>query len=273
MTAELLTRRELREHIAEMGLRRDDSVMVHAALRSVGAMLNDPDALIGAILDVLGPGGTLLAYASWNECYEELIDEEGRAPADLRDDIPAFEPHASRANREHGAIAEFVRTWPGALRSGSPGASVAAIGARAAWFTADHPLDYGYGPGSPFAKLVEAEGKVLMIGAPLDTMTLLHHAEHLADIPGKRMRRYEVPLIVDGKRTWRQVEEFDTTDPVVEGLDAEYFADIVDEFLDDNEDFPELARRGFIGSADSVLVSAAAITAFAVEWLEEQFPR
>jgi aminoglycoside 3-N-acetyltransferase len=41
---------------------------------------------------------------------------------------------------------------------------------------------------------VAARGKVLMVGAPPDTMTLLHHAEHLARIPGKRIRRYEVPF-------------------------------------------------------------------------------
>jgi aminoglycoside 3-N-acetyltransferase len=60
--------------------------------------------------------------------------------------------------------------------------------------TADHPLDYGYGEAWPLAKLVAARGKVLMVGAPPDTMTLLHHAEHLARIPGKRIRRYEVPF-------------------------------------------------------------------------------
>ncbi len=107
----------------------------------------------------------------------------------------AFDPAASRAVRDNGILAEFIRTTPGARRSGNPGASVAAIGARADWLTADHPLDYGYGPGSPLAKLMEAGGKVLMAGAPPDTMTLLHHAEHLARIPGKRVRRYEVPLV------------------------------------------------------------------------------
>ena len=64
------------------------------------------------------------------------------------------------------------------------------------------PLDNGVitDPGRIIAsvptisKLVEAGGKVAMIGAPWDTLTLLHHAEHLARLPGKRVRRYEVPL-------------------------------------------------------------------------------
>jgi aminoglycoside 3-N-acetyltransferase len=131
--------------------------------------------------------------------------------------------------------------------------------------TADHPLDYGYGEGSPLAKLIEARGKVLMVGAPLDTMTLLHHAEHLARIPGKRTIRYELPLLVDGALEWRMTEEFDTSAPVVDGLADDYFATIVREFLTTGA-----GAEGPIGAALGVLVDAAAITAFAVAWLERQ---
>lgn len=84
------------------------------------------------------------------------------------------------------------------------------------------------------------EGKVLMVGAPLDTMTLLHHAEHLARIPGKRVIRYEVPFASGGGGVdWRMVEEFDTADPVVAGLDDDYFATVATAFSP-----PSLARRG-----------------------------
>jgi len=145
----------------------------------------------------------------------------------------------------------------------NPGASVAALGAQADWITVDHPLDYGYGEGSPFAKLVSVGGKVLMVGAPLDTMTLLHHAEHLARIPGKRVIRYEVPLATSGGVHWRMTEEFDTANPVVAGLDDDYFGTIVTAFLATKQ-----GSQGMIGAAPSVLVEAAAITTFAVEWLE-----
>ena len=56
-------------------------------------------------------------------------------------------------------------SWPSRL---SPGASMAALGGRAAWFTADHALDYGYGPQSPLGKLVEASGKTMMLGNLID---------------------------------------------------------------------------------------------------------
>lgn len=261
------TRSLLRSHLEAIGMAAGDSVMVHAALRSVGPMVNGPDTLIDAILDVVGPDGTLLSYVDWNPQYEDDVDQEGRVPEALKPDIPPFDPERSRASRSYGAFAEFVRTTPGALRSGTPGASFAAIGGKAAWFTTDHPLQYGYGEESPFARLVESKGKILMAGAPLDTMSILHHAEHLAQIPGKRIRRIEVPLLINGKTEWRMIEEFDTADPVVEGLEENYFAMIVEEFLTEGR-----GSAGAIGSASSILVPAADIVAFAVQWLEQRFP-
>src|SRR5690606_25720040 len=131
------------------------------------------------------------------------------------------------------------------------------------WFTAGHALDYGYGPQSPLGKLVEARGKVLMLGAPLDTMTLLHHAEHLADFPNKQVIRYEAPLLVDGVATWRWFEEFDTGN-VPAGMTDDYFATIVEAYLASGR-----GKRGMIGEATSVLVDAADIVPFVVGWMEE----
>lgn len=258
------TRASLRSDVESLGVGSGDTVMVHAALRRVGRLLNGPDAVIGALLDAVSPGGTVVAYTDWDARYDVLLDDDGRVPERWRPHVPPFDPAASRANRDNGTLAEFLRTWPGAVRSASPGASVAAVGGRAGWITADHPIDYGYGVGSPLAKLVEAGGKVLMIGTPLDTMTLLHHAEHLARVPGKRVIRYEVPFAEpDGQVSWRMVEEFDTSEAVVDGLADDYFATVVTEFLDSGE-----GTRGTVGAAPSVLVDAAAITAFAVGWLE-----
>ncbi len=257
------TRASLRDDLERLGVRSGDIVMVHAAMRRVGPLLNGPDALIGALLDAVGPTGTLMAYVDWDARYDELLDEQGRVLAEWREHIPPFDAASSRAIRDHGVLAEFIRTTPGARRSGNPGASVAAIGAQAAWLTADHPLDYGYGERSPFAKLTEAKGKVLMVGAPLDTMTLLHHAEHLAKIPNKRIRRYEVPFAAPDGVHWRMVEEFDTSDPVAPGLAEDYFATIVSAFLANGQ-----GSRDVVGSAPSVLVDASAICAFAVDWIE-----
>jgi aminoglycoside 3-N-acetyltransferase len=251
------TRSSLAADLRAIGVASGDAVLVHAALRQVGRVIGGPDSILAAMLDVVGPEGTVLGYTDWQ------LEDFGRDYLEFRADVPPFDPLRSRATRDNGFWPEMLRTTPGALRSGNPGASMAAIGGRAAWFVADHALDYGYGPQSPLGKLVEAKGKVLMVGATLDHMTLLHHAEHLANFPNKRIVRYEAPLLVDGVPTWRWFEEFDTSN-APDGMAEDYFATIVEAFLATGK-----GRRGVIGAASSVLVPAAEVVDFAVRWMEE----
>lgn len=260
------TRAELAAALTAFGLTPGGVVMVHAALRRVGPVLGGGDAVIAALRDVVGADGTIAAYADWEADYEDLLDEHGRVPMWWRAHVPPFDATWSRAVRDHGIFPELLRTTRGAVASGNPGARVAAVGSRAEWLTADHPIDYGYGLGSPFAKLAQAGGKVLMLGAPLDTMTLIHHAEHLADIP-KRVLRKEVPFATEDGTDWRMVEEFDTADPP-EGFADDYFGTIVEAFLAAGQ-----GARGKVGDADSVLVDAAPMLAFAVEWIEANAPK
>jgi len=257
---------DLARDLAALGLGPGDIALGHAGLRSVGPMIAGPDTLIAALRQVVGAEGTVMAYADWQGAPEGACDEEGHILPEWRAHVLPFDPAASRAIRDNGAFPEFLRTTPGALRSLSPGPSMVALGAKAKWLIDPHPLDYGYGPGTPLARLVEAGGKVMMIGAPWETMTLLHHAEHLADIPGKRVVRWDVPFVEHGQTVWRTVEEYDTGNPVVDGLDDDYFDQVVRDFVATGG-----GRQGKVGSADALLVEAPAMTRFAVDWLERRF--
>jgi aminoglycoside 3-N-acetyltransferase len=253
----------LTKQLTTLGLNPGDMVMVHAALRSVGPVFGGPDALIDALLAAVGPTGTLAAYLDWDAPWEDAVDADDRTLDAWRDEVVPFDPARTRAARENGAFAEMLRTTPGALRSANPGASMAALGARAGWLTADHAQDFGYGPGTPLSRLVEAGGKVLMLGAPLDTMTLLHHAEHLADIPDKRMIRKEVPLLVNGRTEWRWIAEYDTSEPVSERLPETFIDEIVTAY-----EAAGRGTRGPVGHASCLLVEAADMLPFALAWIE-----
>ncbi len=258
-----ITRAGLRADLARLGIESGDIVMVHAACKRVGPVFGGPDAIIAALRDAVGPTGTLMAYLDWEAPWEDHVDEQGRTLPAWRPHAVPFDPALTRGARANGVLPEFLRTTPGAKRSGNPGASVTAIGAQAEWLTTDHPLDYGYGPGTPLARLVEACGKVLMLGAPLDTMTLMHHAEHLARLPGKRIVRTEVPFATPEGIVWRMIEEFDTAEPVVEPLPWNFIEQIVAAYLATGK-----GAQGRVGNAQSVLVEAADILPFGIAWLE-----
>lgn len=230
-------------------------LMVHASVRSVGPILGGAAVLVQALFDALAPDGTLAAYVDFEPFYED----------DERDDVPVFDPRIAPAARDHGIFHETLRTWPGALRSAHPDAGVVAIGPKAQWIVDPHPFHYGYGEGTPFERIIQTGGHVLMIGAPLDTITLLHYAEHKARIPDKRIVRYQ-RLMMPGPQ-WVSFEEFDTADPVNDKLPQNCFEQIAGAFLATGQ-----GVRGPIGNAPSFLFEAPALVNFGIEWLEAMLP-
>ncbi|AOM39812.1 aminoglycoside 3-N-acetyltransferase [Xenorhabdus hominickii] len=250
--------------IQAMGIKQGDVVMAHVSMHSVGDCLNGADDLIQAMLTVIGVDGTLLCYTNWEQNYEDSMDEDGCVPLELKPEIKPYDPSFSRASRDHGVFAECIRTTRGAIRSQNPGASVVAIGNNAEYFTENHSLNYGYGNNSPFAKFVEHHGKILMVGAPYETMSFLHHAEHLANIPNKNIRKMEIPLSKNGHIEWVKLEEFDTIYPVCDKFQEGYFKDIIEKFCHLNTE----AIKGVIGSANTLLISAKEILDYAIYWME-----
>ena len=248
------TRSSLREDLQALGICSGDLVMVHGALRSVGPIIGGVNVLISTLLDVIGSDGTLAAYVDFEPFFDEDDD-----PAY----IPVFDPRTAHAARNHGILHEALRTRPGALRSGHPDAGVVAVGSKAEWITTDHPLQYGYGEGSPLEKIYHAQGRVAMLGAPLDTITLLHYAEHKARVPDKRIRRYRRLLSQPGGPKWIDIEEYDTAEPVHDALPPNCFELIALDHL-----AAGYGRQGRVGAAPSFLFEAQALVPFAIEWLE-----
>lgn len=261
----IITRSRLVRELRGLGLEAGQSVMLHASVRAIGWVVGGPDQVLAALLEVLGPEGTLMMMVSWEDGtfeLEEWSEEKRRA---YLEEAPAFDPAHSRAHRKWSILTEYLRTWPGSCRSAHPDGSFAAVGRLASWITADHPLHYGHGPGSPLAKLCEARGKVLLLGAPFTSLTLLHYAEHLARVPGKRVVRYRCPVLREGKREWVELEEFDTNNLIGKWEGDGYFALIPQEALARG-----IGRMGRVGAALSYVFDAAALHHFAVGWLEEQ---
>ena len=267
---EAVTRSRLVADLRRLGVREGGITMVHTRMSAIGWVVGAAETVVRALLEALGPEGTLMAYASWEEHVYRIEDR----PPEHRDaylaEPPVFDVATAEVAREYGRIPERVRTWPGAEHSGHPEAGVVAVGARARWVTEGHPADDGYGPDSPFARLVEAGGQVLMLGAPLDTVTLLHHAEAIARAEPKRRVTYRIPVLEGGRlveRTYTDIETSDGAFPYEDlGLDEDAFAAIARAAL-----AAGIGVRGHVGQAESHLFPAPELTAFAVSWMEERF--
>jgi aminoglycoside 3-N-acetyltransferase len=162
---------------------------------------------------------------------------------------------------------------------------VAALGPDADYLTREHRLDDGYGPTSPFARLVERRGQILVLGAPLETLTILHHAEALARAPNKRRVRFPARVRTpDGGLADVEIDEIDTSRGAFDydALDlGKACPACPDEGGEGRVDFFEVIARDAlaagigqavqIAGAASHLFEADALLRFAVAWLERRF--
>ncbi|CAA9420922.1 MAG: hypothetical protein AVDCRST_MAG01-01-2248 [uncultured Rubrobacteraceae bacterium] len=267
----LVTRSRLAQDLEKLGLRPGGMVMVHCRMSTLGYVVGGAETVVRALLDVVGPKGTIMAYTGWQDAPPDdlgALDEEARRA--YVEEHPPYDPRVALSSRDHGRVPEALRTWPGALHSGHPEAGVAALGPLADAITASHPYDDAYGAGTPYAKLVEFGGEVAMLGAPLETVTLVHHAEAVAQVPGKRRVSYGMPVLVDGERVWLTFSDIDTGEGALP----------YERVLDEQDYIEHIARSalaagigdgGPVGEATAYLFDGRGLLEHAVSWIEGTF--
>jgi aminoglycoside 3-N-acetyltransferase len=268
----LVARSRLARDLAKLGLGQGGVAMVHCRMSALGWVSGGAETVVRALLDALGPDGTLVAYTGWqDEPPDHLGDLDEETRQIYIEEHPAYDPRVALSRRDHGRVPEALRTWPGARHSGHPEAGVAAVGPAAEVLTAEHPYDDAYGAGTPYARLVELGGQVAVLGAPLDTVTIVHHAEAIAEVPDKRRLSYGSPVIVGGDRVWRTFSDINNSEgalPYERILGEEpYIEHIARSALAAGK-----GRRGPVGVATAYLFDARELVEHAVDWIERTFP-
>jgi aminoglycoside 3-N-acetyltransferase len=257
-------RARLATDLHALGLAAGDTVMVHASVRAVGEIAGGPDEIHLAIKDVITPNGTLMMYAS---CPRH-VDEVGRGSlspaqeAELLEKLPAFDPETARSARDNGALVELLRTWPGSHVNHHVVRFVA-WGRHAEDLFVLQPWDYAFGRGSALERFLDLDGKLLLLGSDHDTVTFLHYAEHVVDFPGKRVSRYQVPVLENGARVWRWMEEIDSEAGAHAHWPDRFFARLVDAHLKATSN-----EGGCVGDARTHLIRARDLYDFVAPIME-----
>ena len=160
------------------GVREGDVLLVHTSFRAVRPVEEGPTGLIEALTRALGPSGTLV-MPSWTG-----------------DDNTPFDPAATPASPDLGIVAETFRSLPTVRRGDHPFA-FAARGPRAAEIVADPLVLPPHQAESPVGRVLDCDGRILLLGVHHDANTTLHLAEMLAGVP------YRVPhhitVLEDGR--------------------------------------------------------------------------
>jgi aminoglycoside 3-N-acetyltransferase len=262
--APVYSRAELAADFRDLGVAAGDTIMVHASVRAVGPIAGGPDQIHLALKDAITEAGTLMMYASCPEGYDDvgrghLTPVEERA---LIDKQPAFDAYSAKAARDNGALVEFFRSFPGS-RVNNHVARFVVWGRHAEYLISEQPWDYAFGHGSALERFVKLDGKILLLACDHDNVTFLHYAEHIVDIPEKRIAHFEVPWLENGQRVWKEMAEVDTSSGAHASWPDRFFAQIVNAHLSRTRN-----RGARVGHAHCFLTDAKGLLDVALEQMQ-----
>lgn len=168
-----ITRQELTQQLRQCGIQPGDSLLVHSSLSKIGFVNGGALTVIEALKETIGPEGTLLM---------PTFPASGRNKDHL-DANPVFDARLTPSAM--GSITETFRKGKGVYRSLHPTDPVAAAGPLADYYTSGHLGQLTpYNEHSPFRRLAEKGGKILMLGTTLNGAgTSLHTLEDAVPFP------------------------------------------------------------------------------------------
>jgi len=156
-----ITKQDIIYSLYMADVEKGDILLVHSALSSMGDVEGGADTVADAFLEAVGSGGTVVmsTLTGWF------------SPFDAKTSPSAV-----------GKISEVFRKRPQTKRSLHPVHSVAACGRYAEYITSSHEnCETGCGKGTPYDKIRELGGKVVLLGVDNDRNTMMHSLEEEID--------------------------------------------------------------------------------------------
>lgn len=177
------TPEDLTRALRQLGVHTGDVVMVHSAFDRFLGFRGGPVDVVRALQEAVGPDGTLMmpTMPFRGTAVEYALGE------------PVFD--AQRTVSRMGLITEVFRRYPGVVRSLHPTHSVAVWGSRADAIIAGHErVETPCGRLTPYGRLLDQDGKILLAGVPASAMTFCYFiAEELEpqlSVPVLTQERY-----------------------------------------------------------------------------------
>jgi len=156
---------QIKNDLRRIGLKEGDVVLVHSTLSNIGYVHGGADTVIDALLETVGSTGTVIMPTLTFDARDFM-----------QSNPPVFDPRETPCYT--GKIPETFRQRRNAVRSLHPTHSVAAIGPHAEYLTKDNEKSQTpCGEHSPFYKLMELDGYLLVLGSPFTNMPSFHIIE------------------------------------------------------------------------------------------------
>jgi len=211
---ETVDQQDIAEGLAGLGVRAGNALLVHSSLSRFGHVKGGADAVIDALLQAVGPDGTVVVPThTWGTVNAQ---------------DPVFDVRSTPSIV--GLVTEVFRARPEARRSLHPTHSCAAIGPRTDKLLSDHETQVTpCGSKSPYQRLMDCGGRIVFLGVTLSVNTSLHALEEVACVPWL-FDRFQMLYSVDydGRRhpvpsrrhSGDMLRDFEKVEPVLEARGA-----------------------------------------------------
>lgn len=243
---QVVTKGEIVSGLMELGLGKGDAVLVHSSLRSFGYVTRGAGTVIDALLEAVSPGGTVLVPT--------LTGNSEDGPANpLVFDVKSTPCWTGRIPTE------FMKR-PGSRRSLHPTHSVSGIGSLVPALIDGHERSLTpCGVESPYYRLAQRGGFILLIGVGQGSNTTIHTVEELAEAPYHMQKEPSDTIIIDyeGNRRVERLYLHDWGTP-------RHFERIDEELLNLG-----IMRTGKVGASTLRLIKSLPMIEFLVEKLRK----
>lgn len=196
-----LTAQVLEQALIQLGIKPGDGLLVHSAIQMLGKPAEGVRTYLDIIQKLTGEDGTLVVPTFTLDYPTTQVYDRQTTPS-----------------KDMGSFSEYVRQLPGVLRSSHPLQSVAACGFYAQDLTGrDTPS--AFEEGSIFARMLELDFKLLLLGAGIQAASMVHYCEAKANVPYRHWKDFTGRVNQDGhwiQKTYRMYARIMEIDPRLE---------------------------------------------------------
>lgn len=165
----MYTEKELREHLQDMGLKGEETILIHSSMKAIGEVENGAETVLDAWMNFFKNGLLLLPTHTWKTVNQEQ---------------PIFDPKNSPSCV--GILTNLFMKRQGVVRSLHPTHSVAAFGNDATnYVKGEEEATTPCMPYGVYDRLRDKNGKILLIGVGHERNTFIHSIEEVLNVPNR----------------------------------------------------------------------------------------
>lgn len=174
------SKQQLKDQLESMGLKGDETILIHSSMKSIGEVDGGADAVLDAWMEYFKDGLLLLPTHTWKT---------------VNADNPVYNPQTTPSCV--GLLTNMFMKRDGVIRSLHPTHSMAGYGKNAAEYLAGE--EYNNTPCTPggcYDRLKDAGGKVLLVGVGHERNTYIHSVEEVLNVPN-RLSDMPMELVIE----------------------------------------------------------------------------